>query len=41
MPTDFLEEYAKPYPAQLVLAHLVESDEKYASFYKEYKGLKI
>lgn len=41
MPTDFLHDYAQAYPAQLVLAHLVESDDQYANFYKEYNGLKI
>lgn len=38
-PTAYLEEYAIRSKAHLVLAHLVDTDEKYASFYRERRGL--
>jgi len=41
MPTAFLNNIAFNYPTQLMLAHLVESDEEYANFYNKYTGLKI
>ena len=41
MPTDFLEKYAGKYNSHLMLAHLVESDGRYADWYEAYDGVKI
>jgi len=41
MPTEFLSKWASKYNTQLILAHLVETDEKYADFFESYEGIKI
>tara|TARA_B100001778_G_scaffold312160_1_gene295645 strand:- start:657 stop:1487 length:831 start_codon:yes stop_codon:yes gene_type:complete len=41
MPTDFLEKYAGKYNSHLMLAHLVESDGRYADWFEAYDGAKI
>ena len=40
-PTPFLEKFVPKYNTQLVLAHLIEEDERYATFYRKYNGVKI
>jgi len=41
MPTEFLSKWASKYNTQLILANLVETDEKYADFFESYEGIKI
>ena len=40
-PTPFLEQIVPKYNTQLVLAHLIEEDERYTNFYRKYNGVKI
>ena len=41
MPTDFLEKYAGKEKSHLMLAHLVESDGRYADWFEAYDSVKI
>ncbi len=41
VPTAFLEKWSTGYKQQLLLAHLVEEDETYTEFYRQYNGTKI
>ena len=40
-PTPFLERFVPKYNTQLVLAHLIEEDERYTEFYRKFNGVKI
>ena len=40
-PIPFLERFVPKYKTQLVLAHLIEDDERYTNFYRKYNGVKI
>ena len=40
-PTPFLEKFVPNYKTQLVLAHLIEEDERYTEFYRKFNGVKI
>ena len=40
-PTPFLERFVPKYRTQLLLAHLIEEDERYTNFYRKYNGIKI
>ena len=41
MPTDFLNKFAGKYKSHLMLAHLVETDMRYADWFEAYDGVKI
>ncbi len=41
VPTPFLDQFAAKYRTQLLLAHLIEEDERYTNFYRKYNGVKI
>ena len=41
VPTPFLDKWSMGYSQQLLLAHLVEEDERYTEFYRQYNGTKI
>tara|TARA_R110000765_G_scaffold157296_4_gene260521 strand:+ start:1876 stop:2751 length:876 start_codon:yes stop_codon:yes gene_type:complete len=41
VPTAFLDRWSTGYNQQLLLAHLVEEDDKYTEFYRQYNGTKI
>ena len=41
VPTAFLDKWSLGYDHQLLLAHLVEEDETYTEFYRQYNGIKI
>ena len=41
MPTPFLHRWVTKYHTQLLLAHLIEADQRYTNFYRKYNGIKI
>jgi hypothetical protein len=41
VPTAFLDKWSTGYDQQLLLAHLVEEEDRYTEFYRQYNGIKI